>query len=179
VNTDNHRTHTRFGGSILDYLVELVMAVLPQDALSMLCKRWLMRARGSQLGARIKIWRSVWVDFYPGLAIGDDVTVGHATVLLCGGGITIGARSMVGHGSRLISSGHRIPDNRDEPMRWSGPEQAPIEIAEDAWIGAGATILGGVRIGRGAIVAAGAVVTKDVPEYVVVAGVPAVIVRHR
>ncbi|WP_297175301.1 acyltransferase [Thermomonas sp.] len=168
-----------FFTSLLDYGVELAMAVLPQDAMSMWVKTSLVRARGSKLGARVKIWRGVWVDDYRKLEIADDVTIGHGVILLCGGDVFIGARSMVGHGSKLISSGHRIPDRHDEPMRWSGPEQAPIMIAEDAWIGAGAILLGGTRIGRGAIVAAGAVVTKDVPDYAVVAGVPARVVRMR
>lgn len=172
-------TQFTLGTALLDYAVELLMAVLPQNRISMRIKGWLLRSRGAEVGVRTKIWRGVWVDNYRSLAIDDDVTIGHAVILLCGGGIQIGSRTMVGHGSKLISSGHRIPSDRDEPMRWSGTEQAPIKIAEDAWIGAGAIILGGVRVGRGAIVAAGAVVTRDVPDYAVVAGIPATVIRMR
>jgi acetyltransferase-like isoleucine patch superfamily enzyme len=165
--------------SILDYLVELFMALAPQDALSMSLKRPLLRLRGTRVGRRVKIWRGVWIDDYRKLWLGEDVTIGKSVMLLCGGVVRIGHRVMVGHGAQVISSGHRIPGSREEPMRWSGPEQAPIEIADDAWIGAGAIVLGGVRIGRGAVVAAGAVVTRDVPDFTIVAGVPAVQVRQR
>lgn len=80
---------------------------------------------------------------------------------------------MIGHGSQIISGGHRIPASRNESMRWSGPELGLVEIGGDAWIGAGAIILPGVSIGNGVIVAAGAVVSRSVDDHCVVAGVPA------
>lgn len=58
-------------------------------------------------------------------------------------------------------------------------EYLPVEIADDVWIGTGAIILDGVKIARGAVVAAGAVVTKDVPERAVVGGVPAKVIKYR
>jgi len=166
-------------GSLLDYLVELCMGVLPQDAASMRLKTGLLRWRGARIGARDKIWRDVWIDDYRGLAMGDDVTVGKSVMFLCGGRVSIGDRVMIGHGAKIISSGHRIPHACHAPMRWSGPEAAPIDIADDAWIGAGAIVLGGAHIGRGAVVAAGAVVAHPVPDYAIVAGVPARVVRMR
>jgi len=57
--------------------------------------------------------------------------------------------------------------------------RGPVVIGDDVWIGAGATILDGVRVGRGAIVGAGAVVTRDVPDFAVVTGVPAKVVSQR
>ena len=56
---------------------------------------------------------------------------------------------------------------------------APIVIADNVWLGFGVTILQGVRIGKGAVVCAGAVVTKDIPDYSIVAGVPAKIIGTR
>lgn len=179
MNASSSPSRRRLGSAILDYAVELLMAFLPQNALSMKIKAWSMRTRGSRIGQRTKIWRNVWVDDLSCLRIDDDVTIGHGALLICGGGVHIAARTMIAHGAKLLSSGHRIPATHDEPLRWTGPEQAPIEIAEDVWVGAGAIVLGGVCIGRGAIVAAGAVVTKNVPEYCVVAGIPASIVRKR
>ena len=64
------------------------------------------------------------------------------------------------------------------PMDWSKIESKPVVIEDDAWIGFKSSILKGVTIGRGAIVAAGSVVTKDVPPYVIVAGSPAIVVRQ-
>ena len=66
-----------------------------------------------------------------------------------------------------------------EPMRWSGPEAAPIRLHRDCWIGAGAIILPGVTVGEGAVVAAGAVVSRNVEPYAIVAGVPARPVKNR
>lgn len=155
------------------------MAVLPQDTASMVLKRGLLRWRGTRIGARTKLWRDVWIDDHRRLVLGEDVTIGKSVMLLCGGGVTVGDRVMIGHGAKIISAGHRIPELREVSMRWSGPDAAPIEIADDAWIGASSIILAGANIGRGAVVAAGAVVSRPVPDYAVVAGVPARIVRER
>jgi maltose O-acetyltransferase len=65
------------------------------------------------------------------------------------------------------------------PMRFSGLDVAPISIEDDAWIGAGAIVLPGVTVGRGAVVAAGAVVTKDVESFTIVGGVPSVVIGCR
>jgi acetyltransferase-like isoleucine patch superfamily enzyme len=58
-------------------------------------------------------------------------------------------------------------------------EYKPIEIGNDVWIGARVTVVDGVKIGTGSIIASGAVVTKDVPSYAIVAGVPAKVIRYR
>ena len=68
---------------------------------------------------------------------------------------------------------------REMPIKEQDYLDAPIVIGDDVWIGAGAIILAGVTIGRGAIIAAGAVVNKDVPEYAIVGGVPAKILKYR
>ena len=68
----------------------------------------------------------------------------------------------------------------DKPMRLQGPQEIrPVSIGNDVWIGSRVTILPGVNIGDGAIIAAGAVVTKDVPSYAIVGGVPAKLLRMR
>lgn len=163
----------------LDYLVELFMLIAPQDKASMWFKRHAMQWRGSRIGQQVKIWRDVWIDDYAQLSIGNQVTIGKSVMLVCAGGVTIGDRVMLGHGAKIVSGGHRIPDSRDTPMRWSGPELAPVHIEADAWVGAGAIVLPGASIGRGAVVAAGAVVVKPVPAYCVVGGVPARVIRSR
>lgn len=165
--------------AIFDYFVELFMLVAPQDALSMRIKRGLLSWRGSRVGSGVKIWRDVWIDNYRLIQIGDDVTIGKSVMLLSGGEVVIGDRVMVGHGAKIVSAGHRIPNTRESPMRWSGPELGPIIIEEDAWVGAGAIVLPGVTVGRGAVVAAGAVVSRSVPAYSVVAGIPATVLRER
>ena len=78
----------------------------------------------------------------------------------------------------ILSSNHTIPAV-DRCIRWEKDVLLPTKIGRDVWIGANAVILGGVTIGDGAVVAAGAVVTKDVESGAIVAGNPARLLRKR
>jgi acetyltransferase-like isoleucine patch superfamily enzyme len=89
-----------------------------------------------------------------------------------GGCITIGSNVGIGPNVVMRTASHRFKD-RDKLIQSQGHEYGDIRIGDDVWIGANAVILGGVEIGSGAVIAAGAVVTKDVPAYAVVMGVPA------
>ena len=93
-------------------------------------------------------------------------------------GLTIGNHCMIGGGVLICGVNHGFA-SRDVPMRRQAFEAAPIVIGNDVWIGMGAIILPGVTIGDGAIVAAGAVVTSDVPGGVIVSGVPARLKKSR
>ncbi len=93
--------------------------------------------------------------------------------------VEIGRYSMLAPRVTIIGDDH-VTSTVRTPMQFTGrPEQTSTTIGDDVWIGHGALILRGVRVGRGAIVAARAVVTKDVPEYTVVAGMPARHIRNR
>ncbi|MCK5538014.1 MAG: acyltransferase [Bacteroidales bacterium] len=92
--------------------------------------------------------------------------------------ITIGKDVMIADNVSIRDDDHRF-DRLDIPMRKQEMVTSPIIIEDDVWIGHGAIILRGVKIGTGAIVAAGAVVTKDVPAYAIVGGVPAKIIKYR
>ncbi len=107
------------------------------------------------------------------LRVGANVFVNHGCTLNDMGGIEIGDDAMLGPNVTLLTSGHptAVADRR------AGITIAPIRIGVDVWIAAGATVLGGVSIGDGAVVAAGAVVTRDVPPATLVAGVPARAIR--
>jgi maltose O-acetyltransferase len=92
--------------------------------------------------------------------------------------LTLGDNVMVGPNVVMDTSRHR--DGRtDIPMKDQGMEYRPISIGDDVWIGANAVVICGVSIGRGCIVGAGAVVTRDLPPYSVAVGVPARVVRRR
>ena len=102
--------------------------------------------------------------------------------------VRIGKYCSIGDGVRFVFGEHRTDRVTTFPLRAMCFNDAPhadalskggIVIGHDVWLGAGATILSGVKIGNGAIVAAGAVVAKDVPPYSVVGGVPAKVIRMR
>jgi acetyltransferase-like isoleucine patch superfamily enzyme len=112
------------------------------------------------------------------LQIGDDTWIGQGVFLHSAGGIEIGARVGVGPFVKMLTSTHGEA-GRDVPILASPLEFAPIVVEDDSDIGVGTIILPGVRIGRGAQIGAGAVVTRDVPAYAVAAGNPARVLRMR
>lgn len=109
---------------------------------------------------------------HAGITIGRDSLIGEYTVIRGQGGVTIGDRVYTSPFTQLIAVNH-VFDNPNKPFVDQGITAEGIIIEDDVWLGANAVITDGVRVGRGAVVAAGAVVTKDVPPHTVVAGVPA------
>jgi acetyltransferase-like isoleucine patch superfamily enzyme len=92
--------------------------------------------------------------------------------------ITIGDNVLIGPGTKIFTSNHGIRQN-GVPMVYQDRVEKDIIIGSDVWIGANSVILSGVKICDGAIVAAGSIVTKDVPEYTMVGGIPAKIIKKR
>jgi len=94
-------------------------------------------------------------------------------------GVEVGKYVMFGPEVSIVGADHRF-DQPGTPMIFSGrPDVPPTVIEDDVWIGARSVIIAGTRIGRGSIVAAGAVVTRDVPNYSICGGVPARVIRSR
>ena len=85
---------------------------------------------------------------------------------------------MMGPRVGLFAENH-VYDDIDRVMRDQGVKRQPILIEDDCWLASSSTILAGVTVGRGAIVAAGSIVTADVPPYAIVGGAPAKVIRHR
>jgi acetyltransferase-like isoleucine patch superfamily enzyme len=130
-----------------------------------------------EIGDNVAIWSHLQrshLSAGPGarLVIGDDTFVNVGTSISARASITIGRRCQIANHVLIMDSDFHGLQERDKPE-----PPAPIVIEDDVWIAVRATVLKGVRIGRGAVVAAGAVVTRDVPAYTLVAGVPARPVR--
>lgn len=128
------------------------------------------------IGAEIDESTTVFAPFYTNfgrfIKIGKGVFINHACTFLDMGGITLEDNVLIGPKVNLITENHPMePENRKSLVC------RPIVIKRNAWVGAAATILPGVTVGENAIVAAGAVVTKDVAANTIVAGVPAKAVK--
>jgi maltose O-acetyltransferase len=128
-------------------------------------------------GADVNVEHGAWFGSGLGVRLGDRSAIGMDALVM--GPVIIGNDVMMGPRCILISSTHEFTD-MDSPMTAQGfrPDK-PIVIEDDVWIGAGVTILPGRRLKRGCIVGAGSVVTKDVVEYEIVGGNPAVAVGSR
>jgi acetyltransferase-like isoleucine patch superfamily enzyme len=155
----------------------------------------------ARLGQNVIFERGVWVFHPENIEIGDNVYVGHGTFLKgyynshmrignntwigqgcflhSGGGITVGDFVGIGPHVQILTSQHVIDNDLTRPIITREQEYLEVVIEDDCDIGIGSIILPGVRIGRGSVVGAGSVVTKDVPPCSVVAGNPAVLLRER
>ena len=130
------------------------------------------RLVGYRVDDGFRLFPPVYTDFGKNIKIGKDVFVNSGCCFQDQGGVTLGDGCLVGHNVVFATLDH---DKR--PGRRGDMTAAPIVVGKDVWIGAHATILKGVTIGDGAIVAAGAGVTRDVPPNTIAAGVPARVVK--
>lgn len=111
------------------------------------------------------------------IRIGRDSLIGEYSVIRGQGGVTIGDRVYTSPMTQIIAVNH-IFDDPNRPFIDQGITAEGITIEDDVWLGSAAVVTDGVHIGQGAVVAAGAVVTKDVPAHSVVGGVPARVIKQ-
>lgn len=127
---------------------------------------------GQELDENFRVFTPFYTDFGKNIHLGKNVFINADCKFQDQGGIYIGDDTLIGHNVVLATLNHEEdPENRGNLIA------APIKIGNKVWIGSNATILPGVTVGDGAIIAAGAVVTKDVDSMSIVAGVPAKFVR--
>jgi len=112
------------------------------------------------------------------MVIGDYVQINAGGYISGEGGLSISDYVLIGPNVCILSAGHKF-DDPFSLIQSQGLTYGKIVIKKDAWIGGGSVILEGVTVGEGSIVGAGAVITKDVPDFVVVAGNPAKIIKYR
>ncbi len=129
---------------------------------------------GKPVGDAFTLIPPFYTDYGLNISVGRAVFIGYECAFTGHAAIDIADRVMVAHKVNLVTAGHPVePDKRKSFIT-----AAPIAIDTNVWIGVAATILPGVTIGADSVVAAGAVVTHDVPPATIVAGVPATVIRH-
>ena len=158
-------------------VVQLVARVLPRMTFAWLRPR-LYRLAGARIGARAAIYGVIEMEgqgrIAKNLSVGVNCMFTTPLYLNLNAPITIGSDVVIGHHVIIITDDHEI----GPPWHRCGDRKArPVVIEDGVWIGARVTLLPGVTIGRGSVVAAGAVVNRDVPPNALVGGVPARILR--
>jgi len=126
----------------------------------------------SEIDESVAVFTPLYLNYGKNLKIGKNVFINFDCVFLDLGGITIEDNVLIAPKVSLLTEGHPL-----ESANRQGLVAKPIHIKKKAWIGAGATILQGVIIGENAVVAAGSVVSKDVPNNTIVGGIPAKIIK--
>lgn len=112
------------------------------------------------------------------MCVGDNTWIGQNCYFHSAGGINIGKNVGIGPDVKILTSFHK-EEGISKPILFAALEFKKVVIEDDANIGVGTIILPGVKIGKGVQIGAGAVVTKNIPNYAVAFGVPAVIVGYR
>ena len=131
----------------------------------------LIRELFPNMGENTRVQPPLQVNLGNKVKIGSNVSIMYNLLCMSGGGITIEDGALIAANCSLISNNHDFKDRQILTCK-------PILIKKNAWIGAGSTILPGVTIGENAIVAAGSIVTKDVADNTLVAGVPAKFIKN-
>ena len=128
---------------------------------------------GKPVGEMFGLFPPFYTDFGKNITVGNNVFINSDCKFQDQGGITIDDGALIGHGDVLATLNHDMDPEKRQQLH-----PAPIHIGKRVWIGANATVTAGVTIGDNCVVAAGAVVTKDVPANGVVGGVPARIIKE-
>ncbi len=176
----------------LEWLIMNQRDARPRWYIRLLAPMYQYRGRGSKIYWSVRMdtppYRRFWlgrksvIESYScinnavgDVTIGDNTRIGiHCTII---GPVCIGNNVNLAQGITVTALNHNFADT-NRRIDEQGISTNPVVIGDDVWIGANAVILPGVTIGRHVVVAAGAVVTKDVPSYCVVAGVPAKVIKE-
>lgn len=135
-------------------------------------KAWYLRLWGAEVGKNLYMERAIMLKGAEDLKIGDNVAIGAFTLINAAGGLIIEDNVNISTGCRVVCVNHSVPPV-GEDARFAPCWSAPIHLKKGCWLATNAIILPGVTVGEGAVVVAGSLVTKDVPDWAYVAGNPA------
>ncbi len=135
-------------------------------------REMMSRLIGKRVDDTFRLFPPFYTDFGKNITIGKNVFINSGCHFQDQGGIVIGDGALIGHNVVLATINHALAPSENRRNYY-----APIKIGNNVWIGSNATVLPGVTIGEWSVVAAGAVVSKDIPPYTVVGGVPAKVLK--
>lgn len=177
----DHPSKVSYLGPILKAIVTGSLFVDLFKLVAYYCVNHTVGVRQAKIGKTSNIHATVIMRQAYNIEIGEHCLINHNNVLQAGkvnGKIKIGNYVHTGADVMIIAFNHSY-DSREIPIKEQDYYDGSITIGDDVWIGGGVSILAGVTIGKGAIIAGGAVVNKDVPEYAIVGGVPAKVLKYR
>ena len=155
------------------FLLNAVSLILPPGKVGAKVRGCLYRPFLKHCGANLKIAQRVYILKPNKLTVGDNVWLGY-NCYIGEGEVEIGSNALIGPFVSITASNH---NNKNGSFRFTGYTEQKIKLGENIWIGAHACILAGISIGKGSLVAAGAVVNKNIGEGEIVGGVPAKIIK--
>ena len=131
------------------------------------------RLTGREVDESFALFPPIYTDFGKNITVGKNVFINSGCCFQDQGGVEIGDNCLIGHQVVFATLNHAL-----DPELRAGMYPAPIKLGKNVWVGSHATLLAGVTVGDNSVIAAGAVVTRDVPANTVVGGVPAKVIRH-
>ena len=140
--------------------------------------RYVSYKKRIDIGKGVIISELVSIKFPNRLELGDNTFIGRGTLIQASGEVEIRENVLIGPECRIWSSNHNFKQS-NMPINKQGHSFAKVVIEEDVWLGTNVIVLSGVTIGKGTIVAAGAVVTKSFPDNVIIGGNPAKLIKRR
>ncbi|MCI5812907.1 MAG: sugar O-acetyltransferase [Lactobacillus sp.] len=126
-----------------------------------------------EIDSTVEVRLPFYTDYGYNIRLGKSVFINSNLMMVDLGGITIDDHVLLGPHATIVTVNHPL-----DPVKRRDVELKPVHIKQNAWLGANTTILPGVTVGKNAVVAAGAVVSHDVPDNTVVAGVPAKVIKY-
>jgi acetyltransferase-like isoleucine patch superfamily enzyme len=165
--------------TLIDKIIDIVLPEWLWARVIHVFQRKMARSLLSKLksrGTNTMLHSGITIHNSENLEIGDDVAMGDRVTILALGGVKIGSRVMIAHDTSIITATH----NHTIKVMVNEILHSQVEIGDDVWIGAKTIIMPGVTIGNGAVIGAGSIVTRSIPDNVIAFGAPAkVIVNDR
>lgn len=158
--------------------------IISRSILKQLLRRFVNLLTGNNINklAYVGVGTSIKSNCYFGsperIRIGENTLINYQCIIMGGGAIEIGSEVLIGPRVAFYSINHNYMD-KNIFINKQGWKAEKIIIEDDVWIGHGAVVLPGVKVGRGSVISAGAIVTKDVEPYTIVAGVPSKVIGCR